>query len=498
MEHLQRPRNAGKMAGADGVGEAGSRDCGAIVKVFIRFDGSRIGKAMYQAAGSSAVIAAGSFLTESVSGKGWREAAALSDGAIEAALGGTHGGDGNHDGPTGVAFAPGSESLSRAALFTVEALHRALEDSLRRGTFPRAEITDDGTVLVAMSGGVDSSTACLLEKHKGMNAIGVTMRLWGETGGHDGMDNSCCSSQAIQEARSVCHMLGVPHLTMDFRCEFGAVVVDNFTDEYISGRTPNPCVRCNGSLRFPALVKAADMLGAAKVATGHYARIIRDENGFRLARGVDRKKDQTYMLAAIGSELLPRLEFPLGEFTKETTRETARRAGIASHGRPESQDVCFIPNNNYRRFLRQSVADLPGNGDIVDTEGKILGVHSGYMDFTVGQRRGLHLGGGEPRYVVGIEPRRNLVVAGSRDQLAARTILINSVNAYTPPEEIAEAAVQVRYNSLPAAGRVEKRDGNRWLVTLDDAVYGVAPGQAAVLYRGDEVAACGVIEAADP
>ena len=361
-----------------------------------------------------------------------------------------------------------------------------------------------------MSGGVDSSTACLLLHEAGSRVIGVTMRLWSDpdcetmASGDSLPAAGCCSPDAIRDAREVCHSLGLPHLTVDYRDDFADTVVDDFVSEYLAGRTPNPCTRCNGYFRFPELERLADHLGAAKIATGHYAcmeevhRAAREgteEDVAFLARGRDRAKDQSYMLWSIPPGILPRLEFPLGGLTKQETRALARRAGLSVHARPESQDVCFIPDDDYRRFLRARGRELPGEGDIVDTRGKLLGKHRGYIDYTVGQRRHLGVSAPEPLYVLATEPGVNLVVAGSHDELALTRLRIGQINTFIPAGEIPGEglSVQIRYNSGPVPVRVREGAGE-WLLELETPVYGVAPGQSAVIYDGELLIAGGVIE----
>lgn len=499
QKHLQNPRNAGEIKAAHGAGEAGSAACGAVIRIHLRFRDGKIADASFQASGTVAVIAAGSILTDAIKGKSWQEAAAcgvaglrdlICDGGVER----------DADGKSGAGLMIDGNKAAQVAQFSIEALHLALEDSFRRGNFPVAAQVDTDTVVVAMSGGVDSSMACLMEKNDGRKVIGVTMRLDAVENDEDGNGSesgfSCCSPRAIQEARALCHSLGIPHLTLDFTGEFEKLIISSFISEYLAGHTPNPCVRCNAALRFPALVAVADCLGAGKVATGHYARLVGREGKIHLARGRDRKKDQSYMLSAVGSGLLPRLEFPLGELEKEETRELALKAGITAYNRPESQDICFIHGNDYRAFLRQRSDFNPAAGDVVDSEGRKLGTHAGYIDYTVGQRRGLGLSARSPMYVLGTEPDRNRVVVGSRDELNVSRIWIEGVNILAPPGDFNDLEIQVRYNSRAVSGAVIKREGDRWLVGLNAPVHGVAPGQTAVIYRGEEVVAGGVIQEA--
>lgn len=486
LRHFQSPQNVGEMPDAHGRGQAGDPGCGAVIRIYFRFQGENIEQARFLASGSSAAIAAGSVLTELVAGKSWRRAATVSQEVLEEHLGLTAGRE----------LSPRRRAaISAAAAFAIEALHGALEDSLRRDTFPRAGITQSSSVLVAMSGGVDSSVACLKEKESGSDAIGITMRLWSDPDCGQAAGPTCCSPEAVRNARRACHSLGVPHLTVDLADEFEATVVDYFVEEYMAGLTPNPCTRCNAWFRFPVLMELSKRLGAAWVATGHYARVEMCGGSPLLARGADKKKDQSYMLWGIGAEMLSSLHFPLAGITKDETRRLASAALLPSHQSPESQEVCFIPDNDYRRFLRTRVDKLPQAGDIVDPAGNRLGAHTGYIDYTTGQRRGLGIAASEPLYVLETRPGKNQVVAVSRGLLAVRRLEIGSINIFCPGaiDGNASLQVQVRYNSGPVAALVKNSGNGRLTIELKEPAYGVAPGQSAVLYNGDVVVGGGVI-----
>jgi tRNA-uridine 2-sulfurtransferase len=342
-----------------------------------------------------------------------------------------------------------------------------------------------GRVAVAMSGGVDSAVALL---RAGPEGIGVTLRLWLDPAGPDAT-RACCSPAAVIAARETCHRLGLPHVTLDLRREFREAVVAPFVTGYAAGETPNPCIRCNGSFRFAELLAFARRAGAGRLATGHYARTVRHRGRLLLARARDAEKDQSYMLARLDPGRLERVWFPLGEQTKAETRAEAERAGLMSAGRPESQEACFLAGGDYRSFL--SRAGLPEvEGEIVDESGRPLGPHGGYWRFTPGQRRGLGVATGRPLHVLRTEPESNRVVVGERPALArtelgARGILFCAVD---------RAEAKLRYRSPAAPASVEASDAG-FRLTLDTPAYGVAPGQAAVLYEDDAVVGAGIIEA---
>ncbi len=340
-----------------------------------------------------------------------------------------------------------------------------------------------GRVAVAMSGGVDSAVALL---RAGSSAVGVTLRLWQDPAAPDS-ERACCSPAAVAAARATCHALGRPHVTLDLREQFKSTIVDPFSRAYESGETPNPCMRCNGAFRFDALVAFAERAGAEELWTGHYARIVERDGLTLVARAVDERKDQSYMLAAVDPHLLERVRFPLGAQTKEETREEAARAGLAAARRAESQEACFLGGDDYRAFLeRQGVRSE--RGDVVDTDGARLGSHDGYWRFTPGQRRGLRLTGGSPLYVLRTDADTNTVTVGSRDGLATTTVEARG-RLYVP---VTTAAVKLRYRSAPVPAAVVPADDG-FVLELHEPAYGVARGQFAVVYDDDVVVGAGAI-----
>ena len=360
----------------------------------------------------------------------------------------------------------------------VDALANALVPVFRAAPLP-------GRVAVAMSGGVDSAVALLRSLP---NAIGVTLRLWLDPDGPDS-ERACCSPESVIAARETCHRLGVPHVTLDLREEFRRTVVAPFVRGYERGETPNPCTRCNGGFRFAELLAFARRGGAERLVTGHYARVVERDGRLLLGRGSDPAKDQSYMLAALDPRHLPRVAFPLGEQNKDATRAEAERAGLAAARRPESQEACFLAGDDYRDFLaRQGLAAR--DGPIVGEDGSELGRHDGFWRFTPGQRRGLGLASPEPLYVLGTRPAANAVVVGTRESLA-RTQVSARGRLYADVERV---DVKLRYRSPALPARVEPTSRGFHL-ELDEPAYGVASGQAAVLYDGDAVVGYGLITA---
>jgi tRNA-uridine 2-sulfurtransferase len=344
-----------------------------------------------------------------------------------------------------------------------------------------------GRAAVAMSGGVDSAVALL---KAGPHALGVTLRLWLDPEGPDA-ERVCCSPEAVLAARETCHVLGLPHVTLDLREEFRRAVVDPFVQAYARGETPNPCIRCNGSFRFAELLVFARRAGAQRLATGHYAATRVHKGRLLLARAADAAKDQSYMLARLDPRLLDRIWFPLGNQTKEETRAEAAGAGLAAAERRESQEACFLAGDDYRAFLtRRGLAETPGR--FVDEDGRDLGGHDGYWRFTPGQRRGLGLSAPEPLYALRTIPASNTVVVGRRDALAVAAVSARG-RLYVPADRV---EAKLRYRS-PAVGATVSETAGGFRLELDEPAYGVARGQAAVLYEDGVVVGAGLIRASN-
>ena len=344
----------------------------------------------------------------------------------------------------------------------------------------------DRTVLVAMSGGVDSSVAAAVLLEQGYRVIGVTMLLWPED--IPGAEEGCCGTVHLNDARDVCSRLGITHYTMDLQKEFLSDVVHPFVATYLDGRTPNPCISCNEHLKFRHLLRKATGIGADLLATGHYARIL-GNGAYRLARGVDASKDQTYFLFTLGQEEMSRLLFPLGEMSKEEVRSKARSLDLPVHEKPESQEICFVPPGGLRDFISQNAPDLPGAGKVVDLEGNVIGRHEGACFYTVGQRKGLGIASAEPLYVTRIDAITNTVVMGSRDEASFSGLTASGVSwvADGPSEKSFEAQVQIRHRHTPATSVITVHDDGTITVAFDELQHGVAPGQAVVIYDGDIV-----------
>ncbi|MCS6981744.1 MAG: tRNA 2-thiouridine(34) synthase MnmA [Flavobacteriales bacterium] len=357
----------------------------------------------------------------------------------------------------------------------------------------------DNRVLVAMSGGVDSSVTALLLHRQGYEVIGITMKTWDyATSGGNRKTTGCCSLDDIHDARALAVDLGFPHYILDIREEFGEYIIDNFTNEYLAGRTPNPCVLCNTYIKWNALLRRADLLGCRWIATGHYASVHLINDRYVVSRGRDQAKDQSYVLWGLSQAALSRTILPLGAYTKAEIRAIARQAGYEFLARKaESYEICFVPDNDYRAFLRRRIPDLDkkiGPGPFRDSSGKIVGTHQGYPFYTVGQRKGLGLALGYPVYVTRIEPETNTIYIGTEEELRQTTIFVRDYNLikYKEINEPLRVWAKIRYKD-PGAPATLRKEGNMLELTFERPVSAVAPGQSAVFYEGDHLVGGGII-----
>lgn len=479
MAHLRAPHGAGGLSAPEAVGVAGGGGCGDDVRIELEVDGFNVVAAGFRAKGCPALTAAASAACQAIEGKPLEAAMRLSAADVDALLGGV-----------------GGQRLHGVAL-AVEALAGALEQwvSARLGSAKRAPVP--GRIAVAMSGGVDSAVAAMLLADSGHDVVGVTMRLWHDPGAA-AAERSCCAPETVRLARASAHSIGIPHVTLDVAERFRAGVVEDFIAGYVDGRTPNPCVTCNGQVRFRILADAADLLGADGLASGHYARVIGEGKSRAVARPADRSKDQSYMLAGVPPALLSRMEFPLGGLQKEEVRLIARSSELPAADAVESQEICFVGEDGYAEFLERHAGLDERPGRIVDRSGHQLGMHRGYWRYTVGQRRGIGVPGPEPRYVLETDSSSNTVVVGGREDLGVSRIEVRDA---VVRGDIAGAglAVRIRHHGEPVvASDVREHGEDRLVITLETPVGGVAPGQTAAVYRDDHIVAAGTIAGSSP
>jgi tRNA-specific 2-thiouridylase len=462
-DHSRRgPAPAGAFSGA-----SGGAPCGDLVRVSLAVERGRVATASFDAEGCAAIAAAGAAVAGAAEGLSVLDAARIGPVAVSAALGGL------------------SPQGRHAAELAADALHRALAAAASSGEALSEPPGAEERVLVAMSGGVDSAVAALLERGRGADVVAVTLKLWADR--HTDGARSCCSPQAVVGARALAHGLGLPHLTLDLEPAFRDTVVEGFLRGHEAGRTPNPCVLCNGEVRIDAMIALARRVGASALATGHYARVVDDGAGPLLAAAADEAKDQTYMLAALRPQSLAALRFPLSRLTKARVRELAAAAGLPVATKRESQDLCFLAGQGKRSFLARHGRLRERAGEIVDGGGRVVGRHRGHHNFTVGQRRGLGVAAGEPLYVLSTDSAANRVVVGPRAALATRHVRVR--DAVLLRDGVRVDRVKLRYRSRPIGCAVEGRAGSHSELCLElaEPAYGVAPGQTACLMDGELV-----------
>ncbi|HEX4669632.1 MAG TPA: tRNA 2-thiouridine(34) synthase MnmA [Solirubrobacterales bacterium] len=494
FEHYLRDQSRRGPAG-DGAftGAAGGAACGDLSRISFLVEDERIASVSFDAEGCGATVAATAAVAEMVDGAPVLEAAAVDIDAVDATIGGL------------------TPAKRHAAQLAADALHRGLASAAASSqrlslpfassaaaspaTAPSSPTAAAGErVAVAMSGGVDSAVAALLERERGADVVGVTVKLWADPD-TDGA-KACCSPEAVLGARALAHSLGIPHLTLDLEEEFRRRVVGRFIDGYAAGSTPNPCVLCNGEVRIAAMVDLAERLGAERLVTGHYARIVEDADGPLLASAADQAKDQSYMLAALPPQLLGRLAFPLTELTKPEVRAIAARHGLPVARKAESQDLCFLAGQGKRGFLRRHGGLADNDGAVLDRTGHTVGRHRGHHNFTVGQRRGIGVSAPEPLYVVATDAVANTVTVGTRTDLETRHVHIR--DAILHREGARVNAVRLRYHSraLPASvGAAEVGRHGALEVALSEEFIGASPGQTAVLLDGETIVGHGTIAA---
>jgi tRNA-uridine 2-sulfurtransferase len=457
------------------TGAAGGAACGDLSRISLVLEDERVARVTFDTEGCGATRAATAAVAEMVDGESVLDAARIGIEEVDEAIGGL------------------TPAKRHAAQLAADALHRGMARAAASAEHLAG--LDGDRVLVAMSGGVDSAVAALLEREQGAEVVGVTLKLWAdpETDGA----KACCSPEAVLGARSLAHSLGIPHLTLDLEEQFRRRVVAEFVSGYAAGSTPNPCIACNGEVRIAAMVDLATRLGASHLVTGHYARIVEDGDGLLLAAASDENKDQSYMLAALPPGILERVRFPLTELTKPEVRDIAARHNLAVARKPESQDLCFLSGQGKSDFLRRHGGLRELEGDLLDRSGKAIGRHRGHHNFTVGQRRGIGGGAKEPLYVLSTNAVANTVTVGPRRDLMARTVQLHNAVLHRAGDSV--DAVRLRYRSQPVPAVVSTTETGshaKLEIALGEDFAGVSPGQTAVLLAGEAIVGHGTIAAA--
>lgn len=480
MRHLGSPVGAGGLARADATGEAGAEACGDVAIIEITVSDGMVTDAGFRVRGCGATTAAASAACERLRGASMDDAMRVSATSLDADLGGL-GPERRH----------GVDVVADAVTNAIEHWHT---DRLvpPPGSAPHGgQSLCQKRVAVAMSGGVDSAVAAMLLVDQGFEVVGVTMRLWHDPGAARA-ERSCCAPETVRLARETCAVLGIPHLVIDASERFRAEVVEDFIAGYRAGLTPNPCITCNGEVRFRILDEAAVLVGATLLSTGHYARVAQMDDGTRvLAAAADTTKDQSYMLARLRPEVLSRLLLPLGDLQKDHVRALAAEGGLPAADAVESQDVCFVGVGGYAPFLERNAGMTAQPGEIVDLGGRTVGSHDGHWRYTVGQRKGLGIAATEPMYVVSTDAAANRVVVGTRADLAARVIQIDDLVVHSTPDRTLD--VRIRHHGRPLRGRIVMTGAHSGEVVLEDVAEAVAPGQTAALYDEGRLVAAGRI-----
>ena len=480
MRHLGSPVGAGGLVRADATGQAGAEACGDVAIIEITVSDGMVTDAGFRVRGCGATTAAASAACERLRGASMDDAMRVSATSLDADLGGL-GPERRH----------GVDVVADAVTNAIEHWHT---DRLvpPPGSDPHGgQSLCQKRVAVAMSGGVDSAVAAMLLVDQGFEVVGVTMRLWHDPGAARA-ERSCCAPETVRLARETCAVLGIPHLVIDASERFRSEVVEDFIAGYRAGLTPNPCITCNGEVRFRILDEAAVLVGATLLSTGHYARVAQMEDGTRvLAAAADTTKDQSYMLARLRPEVLSRLLLPLGDLQKDHVRALAAEGGLPAADAVESQDVCFVGVGGYAPFLERNAGMTAQPGEIVDLGGRTVGSHDGHWRYTVGQRKGLGIAATEPMYVVSTDAAANRVVVGTRADLAARVIQIDDLVVHSTPDRTLD--VRIRHHGRPLRGRIVMTGAHSGEVVLEDVAEAVAPGQTAALYDEGRLVAAGRI-----
>jgi tRNA-specific 2-thiouridylase len=492
FDHFLRDQSRRGPAPEDSfTGAAGGAACGDLSRLSFTVADGRIATVSFDTEGCGATRAATAALAETIEGATVLEAASLSIDDTEALLGGL------------------MPAKRHAAQLATDALHRALSAAAASDLPLDPAVCDLGRiaplnadagalpgrperVAVAVSGGVDSAVAALLERERGVEVIAITVKLWAdpETDG----TKACCSPEAVLGARAVAHSLDIPHFTLDLEADFRRRVVEKFVTGYAAGQTPNPCILCNGEVRLAAMLDLAARLGATRLLTGHYARIVEDAEGPLLAAGADAAKDQSYMLAALPPDLISRLGFPLTDMTKDEVRAVAARHGLAVAKKPESQDLCFLAGQGKTGFLRRHGNLVDRDGAVVDRAGRTLGRHRGHHNFTVGQRRGVGVSLNEPGYVVATDAAANTVTVGTREDLETRHIHVRDATLHRDGARVDNVRLRYHSDTLPATVGAAAPGRHKALeLRLDEPFDAAAPGQTAVLMDGETIVGHGTI-----
>ncbi len=476
--HFKKPFNVGEISHSDAWGSSGGINCPGYIKLTSRIDKNIISDIKFKAVGCNYTIAAASYLTNLIKNKDILQSTLITGKELEKHLG---------------KFPAGKKYVLN---ITINALNNLISDYISKSHNGNIYEKNIKRVAVAMSGGIDSSMAARLLKDAGWEVIGVTMKLLPDDFDWKNSTKTCCSLKDIEAARKVSLKLNIPHIVINFVRPFEKNVINPFCLEYQKGNTPNPCVECNKYIKFGALLEKVKTLGASYLATGHHCRIEKSSyNGlFEVKKGVDKNKDQSYVLWKLSQDQLSLIKTPIGMFSKDHIKKEAERIFPFLKNKSESQDICFIPENNYHSFLASRLRNIE-EGNILNTRGEIIGTHKGYPFYTVGQRKGLGISHSKPLYVKEIVPEKNIIIVGEEKDILQKSLRVKDINfiACSPPEKNFRAMVKIRYNFKETPAEIRIEDKKTATTLLDTPQKAITPGQSAVFYNHDILIGGGII-----
>ncbi len=478
IKHFEKPHNVGEISNPDAAGISGRISCPGHIRFTAKINKNIISDVKFKALGCNYTIAAASYLTTLIKNKDILESTLITEKEIEEYLG---------------KFPKEKKYVLDMA---ISALTNLITDYISKSHTANIYQKNNKRVAAAMSGGIDSSMAAKILKDHGWEVIGVTMKLLPDDFDWKNNIKTCCSYKDIKTARKVALKLNIPHIVLDLIHPFQEKIIDPFCLEYKKGHTPNPCVECNRNIKFGILLKKIKILGASYLATGHYCRIekLPASRLYKIKKGMDESKDQSYVLWKLSQDQISRIKTPMGEFSKNNIKKEIKKFFPFLKKKSESQDICFIPENNYHSFLKSKIKNIR-EGPILNTGGKIIGTHKGYLFYTIGQRKGLGISYSKPLYVKEIIPEKNIIIAGEEKDILQKTLKVKNTSfiAGSPLANIFKAMVKVRYNSREAPAKIKITGKKTALITFDESQKAITPGQSAVFYDGDILLGGGVI-----
>jgi len=478
LKHFEKPENAGEISSPDAVGISSIFSCNGHIRLTAKINKNIISKVKFKARGCHYTIAAASYLTTLIKNKDILKATLITEKEIEKHLG---------------KFPPEKKFVLN---MTINTLQNLITDYISKPHTANIYKKNNNRIAVAMSGGIDSTMAAKILKDNGWEVIGVTIKLLPDNFNWKDNRKTCCSDEDIKAARKVSLKLGIPHIVLDLIQPFEKKIISTFCLEYKRGYTPNPCVECNKYIKFGTLLKKIKIIGASYLATGHHCRIVKSKVSglYELKKGLDKNKDQSYVLWKLSQDQISQIKTPVGELSKSNIKKEIKKLFPFLKKKSESQDICFIPENNYHLFLKSKIKGIK-EGPILDTRGKIIGTHKGYPFYTIGQRKGLGVSYTKPLYVKEIIPEKNIIVAGEEKDLLQKSLKVKNTNFIdgSPPGKTFRVMVKIRYNSSEVPAEIKITGKKTAIITFNELQKAITPGQSAVFYNGDILIGGGII-----